>query len=396
MLLRAFATLLLLASAAHAAVTEIPSPAPPGAAEPFVLATPADGILLTWLEPAGGGKRTAMRIARLRDGKWSPAQTIAERDDLLANWADFPSIAQDDHGVLFAQLLTKGASGHAHDVRLTISRDGGKTWSTPQLLNRDGRNAEHGFASLQPLPGGGVAVAWLDGRNMPEGHEHGGEGEMMLRSAAVDANGKMTGERELDHRACECCGTGMAMAEGKAVLVYRDRSADNVRDVSVVRQTAGGWTAPKPLHADGWKINGCPLNGPRIDGAGKRLAAAWFTGAGERPHVYVAFSADGGATFDKPIAVDDGNPAGRVDVVLLGSDSTVVTWVEQTGTTAELRARRVSRAAAPGASICIGESGPARSTGFARMARAGGEVLVTWTESNDNGKRVRLARVTTP
>ena len=33
------------------------------------------------------------------------------------------------------------------------------------MLNRDGKKNEHGFVSLAPLPGGGVAATWLDGRH---------------------------------------------------------------------------------------------------------------------------------------------------------------------------------------------------------------------------------------
>src|SRR5687767_4566857 len=97
-------------------VEEIASPAVVGAAEPFLFAA-RDGVLLSWLEPAGGEKRFALRFARHADGKWSAARTITERDDLFVNWADFPSIAEDTNGVLYAHWLQKSGTGtYAYDV----------------------------------------------------------------------------------------------------------------------------------------------------------------------------------------------------------------------------------------------------------------------------------------
>jgi hypothetical protein len=369
------------------------SPAAAGSAEPF-LSTANDGdVLLSWLEPVAGSKKFALRFARFHAGAWSDARTIAERDDLFVNWADFPSIVEDGKGTLFAHWLQKsGGDTYAYDVRMASSTDGGATWGEPFLLNRDGRQSEHGFASLVPLEAGGVAAAWLDGRNMMPGHgDH--AGEMTLRFANVDAKGTLTGEEELDTRTCECCTTGMVMTAAGPVIVYRDRSDEEIRDISYVTRTAGGWTKPAALHADGWKIAGCPVNGPQIDAIANRAAVAWFTAGGGKSHVYAAFSADGGATFGKPVVVDDGTPLGRVDVVMLDESRALVTWLEQTGKTAEIRARTVAFEGQTTPSTKIADSTSSRGTGFARAARAGDGVWLAWTEQAGESKSVRVARV---
>lgn len=335
----------------------IPSPAPPNAAQPFLFAA-RDGVLMSWLEPH------ALRFARYRDGAWSAPRTVVAREELLANWADFPSIVEDANGVLYAHWLQKNsAGGYACDVWMSISRDGGKSWREPFLLNRDGVKSEHGFASLVPLPKGGVAVAWLDGRTP----------EMMLRYATIDARGAVTNETQLDARTCECCSTGMTMTASGAVIAYRDRSADEVRDIAVVRNTSKGWTPPRVVHADGWMLKGCPVNGPQVDAIGNRVVAAWFTGAGE--HVQVAFSDDGGATFAAPVVIDGGKPTGRVDIVLADRETAVVTWIEA----GELRARVVHRNGSLDASMKVADT-PAK--GFPRIARFGGDVFVAWPGAN--------------
>lgn len=371
-------------------VSDIPAPAATGAAEPFLFAT-HDALLMSWLEPVPNTKETALRFSTYRAGQWSAPRTVVQRADFFVNWADFPSIVEDANGVLFAHWLQKsGNSVYAYDVHVAISKDGGRTWSVPLLLNRDGKKAEHGFVTLAPLPNGGVGATWLDGRNMVEGKE---EGDMTIRYATIDAAGMIHSEVQLDNRACECCTTGMAMSNGRPVIVYRDRSPEEVRDIAVVRQTTAGWWKPQLLHADGWKITGCPVNGPQADARGKRIAVAWFTAAAEHGRAYVAFSDDAGATFGKPVVIDDGKPVGRVDVVMVNADTAVATWSEQIVSGAELRARRVPRNGQAGPSVKVADSSAARAAGFARAAVMGQDVYVAWTEQSTVTKRVHVTRV---
>ena len=384
-------TLLSFASVAVAApVTEVAVPSAPGAAQPFLFAA-KDALLLSWLEPVPNTKRTALRFARFAAGKWSQPRAVVERDDFFVNWADFPSIVEDTNGALFAHWLQRSAGAtYSYDVKLAISKDGGQSWSAPILLNRDGKRNEHGFVSLAPLEKGGVGATWLDGRNMVEGKE---EGDMTVRYATIDAAGTIRSDVQIDDRTCECCTTAMTMVAGRPVIAYRDRSSDEVRDIAVVRQMANGWSKPQLVHADGWKIAGCPVNGPQLDARGSRVIAAWFSAAGEHGRAYVAFSDDGGATFAAPIVVDDGKPVGRMDVVMVDADSAVVTWSEQTAAGAELRARRVPRNGKPGPSVKVADSSLARAAGFARAAVVGQDVFVAWTEQSAATKRIHISRV---
>lgn len=369
--LRAFLLLLTLPAIALAQrVEQLPVPAGANATTPFLAVSRGD-LLLSWLEPLPATDRVALRFARYHAGAWSAPRTIVERNDLLVNWADFPSIAADAKGVLFAQWLQKRGN-ESYDAWMSLSTDGGVSWRRPLLLNRDGSEGEHGFASLAPLPNGGVAAAWLENGS--------------LRVASVDARGTLAGATALDARTCECCATGMAVATSGPVVVYRDRSADEIRDIAVVRNTAGGWTKPKVIHADGWKIAGCPVNGPQADAAGDRLAVAWFTAVNEQPRAFVAFSDDAGATFAAPIRVDDGKPLGRVDVALLDRNTAAVTWVEQTAGGAEIRARRVQRDGTAKASVKIADASASRGGGVPRAAAIGETLYVTWM----SGKQVHV------
>lgn len=376
------------------AIEALSAPAGAGAAEPFLSAT-KDGVMLSWLEPVENTGRVALRTARFDGTAWSAPQTVVERNDLFVNWADFPSVVEDANGATYAHWLQKSGQGtYAYDVWMATAPAKG-AWGTPFLLNRDHRKAEHGFATLTPLARGGAGVVWLDGRNMKEmagEEEEHHAGDMSLRYAEIDAAGHITNESELDARTCECCTTGMTATSAGPLVVYRDRSPDEIRDIAYVRRTADGWSAPKLIHADDWKIHGCPVNGPQTDAIGDDVAVAWFTGANGSQRVYVAFSGDGGSTFGGAVQLDDAKPVGRVDVVMLAKNDALVSWLEQTTAGAEIRAKRILNGAAKPA-IKIADASSARAAGFTRIARAGEFVYFTWTEQNGKAKSVKVARL---
>jgi hypothetical protein len=365
-----------------------------GGAEPF-LSTGRDGsLLLSWLESNEVAKTAALKVARFSSGRWSAPSVVVSRNDLFVNWADFPSVIEASDRTLFAHWLQKSGSGtYAYDVMLARSRDGGATWSKAAKLNDDSVQGEHGFVSLTPHPTNPIVSAvWLDGRNMTEGEGHEGHGDMTLRFANVASDGRVSDVEELDGRTCECCTTGMTWTEAGPLVAYRDRSADEIRDISLVQKLGDAWTAPRTLHADGWKIEGCPVNGPQVDARGRNVVAAWFTAAGDKPQVYVAFSSDSGSSFGKLVKIDAGHATGRVDVVLLDDGRAFATWIDGAGSDAAIVARTIAPNGAMGTLTTVARSSTARGAGFPRAALAGDGLYVAWTELLPS-KRIRLARL---
>lgn len=380
-------------------VTGMETPAAPGSGEPN-LTVAADGrVLLSWIEPATNKSHVLKYASRTKGGSWSEPRTITEGSNWFVNWADFPSVATLPDGTMFAHWLAKSGPGtYAYDVRITTSRDGGKSWSAPVVPHRDGTQTEHGFVSMTPWGGEEMGIVWLDGRKTA-GKSHGDHGganaEMSLVHTTLASDGRLGPETVLDGRVCDCCQTDAVQAEGATVVVYRDRSEKEVRDMSVVRFVDGRWSPPHLLASDGWEINGCPVNGPAIAAAGADVAVAWFTAPADKPRVTVAFSADSGATFGPPIRVDDERPLGRVDVVLLDGGAALVTWLEQVGASARLRVRRVRPDGKRGDAVTVAESSQARSSGFPRMVRSGDEIIIAWRDAAEPPK-VRSAVVSVP
>jgi hypothetical protein len=184
----------------------------------------------------------------------------------------------------------------------------------------------------------------------------------------------------LDERACDCCQTAAALTTRGPVVLYRDRTETETRDISVRRLVDGTWTPSVPLHADNWTIDACPVNGPAIAAIGDTVAAVWFTGARDTAKVQLVFSSDAGATFGAPVRIDAGVPAGRVDVEMLDGREAVVTWIERTAKdTSEVRARIVRRDGTAEPAFTVAKLPQGRATGFPRMARRGTGLTLAWT-----------------
>src|SRR5208282_866103 len=92
---------------------------------------------------------------------------------------------------------------------------------------------------------------------------------------------------------------------GRGLLIaYRGNTAESIRDIDVIRFENGKWTASKNVYPDKWKIDACPTNAAVAAAKGDNLAVAWYTAAGDKPRVEVAFSANTGTTFGKPVVVN--------------------------------------------------------------------------------------------
>lgn len=353
---------------------------------PF-LRVDGDAVLATWLEPDADGHR--LQFARWERAAWSAPVTIARGSKLVANWADTPSVAAGGDGALVAHWAERnGSEPHAYDAVIARSTDRGATWRRLGTPHRDGTSTEHGFVSLAS-DRTGVRAVWLDGRATGAAG-----GATALRTAVV---GEQIGEETvIDDRVCDCCGTGLVATHAGFTVVYRDRTGDEIRDIAVATGGGAAWQPHGTVHADNWKIPGCPVNGPAIAANGELVAVAWFTVADGSSRVRAAFSRDGGRTFGKAIEVDGPRdaraPLGRVAIVLLDGDAALVSWLASRREAGEILARRVSASGELGAEVTLGATRAGRNAGFPRMVRLGAEVIVAWTDPAPKG-RLRVARV---
>ena len=374
------------------AVREIPSPAGTESAQPQLSA--ANGaVILSWIERQG--PKATLKFAERTASGWSEPMVVASGTDWFVNWADVPSVMRLGDGTLAAHWLQKSGDGtYAYDVRLSFSRDRGKTWSAAVTPHHDGTKTEHGFASLFQMPGAGLGLVWLDGRAMTGNHgaAHGG-GDMSLRFTSFGRDGKQGAEVPLDVRVCECCPTSAAVTSEGVIAAYRDRSPEEVRDIYVTRLEGGKWSTPAAIHKDGWKVPACPVNGPVLSARGTNVAAAWFTLQEDEGRSFVAFSKDAGRTFGPPVRLDDEASLGRVDVELLPDGSAAASWIEVENDRAQFRLRHIDPSGKKSAPINIAGIENGRASGYPRLAFANGELLLAWT-ARQGTLRVKTASAT--
>ena len=391
---------LLPALAGAATVERWPLPAPAGSAQANLSQAPGGDLLLSWIErvPAGGHRLVFARHAA--EGKaWSAPQEIAQGRDWFVNWADFPALQALPDGSLWAHTLVKNADAtYAYDVRLHVSRDGGRHWGPADAVHEDGTPTEHGFASLWPQSRDQLGIVWLDGRKTAGGHDHadhGGAGAMTLRAATFGAAGGKRAELEIDAMTCDCCQTDTAAVPGGVLVAYRDREPGEIRDIKVTRYDGKAWTRPATVHADRWFMPACPVNGPAIAARDQRAWVAWYTGAGSAPSVRLAASADGGLRFGPMREVATGEAQlGRVDLAA-DAEGVWMSWMQEAGGEQSLWLARFD----PGLASetfrvkVATVAGRGRGTGFPRLQVRDGEAWLAWTEVVAGKPRLKGARV---
>lgn len=387
-----YALLLLALLAGPASAIELlpwSMPVDVAAAQPGLQPDPIGSLLLSWVERSD--KRHELRYARWHDGAWtSPKQAMAG-EDWFVNWADTPAVLGfADGGMAAFSLVKNGPGTYAYDVRLALSADG-ERWDEAFTVHDDGTQTEHGFASMWRAGESAMGIAWLDGRHTSGGsHDHGGHGggAMTLRAALVSRDGSVRNDQQLDASTCDCCTTAVAHTANATWLAYRGRTADEVRDIMVVRRSAdGAWQAPQIAYPDAWVMPACPVNGPSLASVAERVYLAWYT-APDRPRVRLAQLDETGQAASAPLEIAQDDVMGRV---ALAADAATVwlAWMSEDRSSAKLwiacfdpqlgeRSRRV-----------VAELPRGRGTGLPRLAVSAGRAHLVITDIVQGKPRLR-------
>jgi hypothetical protein len=338
---------------------------------PRLTQSTSDDAILSWMERRDDG--SSLRYSSYYDGSWQPQQVAVSDDKMFVNWADLPAVTATGPETLLAYWLSYTADAtYSYQVMTAFSADDGASWSTPGSPHDDGTPTEHGFVSSFPAVNG-TGLIWLDGRNTPDAG-------MTLRGATLAADGQLQDEILIDDWVCDCCQTDIALTTDGPVAIYRNRTADEVRDIYVSLHRDGKWQPGTPISNDGWIISGCPVNGPSIAAAEKRVAVGWFTAANNKPIVKVALSTNAGRSFSEPAEVSSKNALGRVGVAMIDRHSFAISWMEseKKGTYA-INLRSVT---------FDGQMGPVHTVGrtslvstVPQLARVADNLVLAWTDT---------------
>jgi len=368
-------------SPAATTVTTLAAPAAPGALGPSLALAPDGTPFLSWLEPADG-EAWALKFSRFDPARqaWGAARMIAQGPDFFTNWADFPQLAIARDGRLTAVWFVNNPAHHAtagghhgagYRAVYSTSPDGGNTWSPELPVSDESLPVE--FVALQPLRDGRVLAAWLDGR----GHATGSE-RLALYARVLGAAGP---DVLVDGSVCDCCQLSFVpTTDGGALLAYRGRTKEEIRDMQLARFDGRAWRRPASLNADGWKIAGCPVNGPQLAECGDLVGAVWFTAADNQARVLARVSDNAGDSFGPVVRVDLGQPQGRVDSVMLADGTFVMSWLEQAGKAPDrkggLYLRTLSLEGRLSEPQLVASSNTTRASGFPRIVLLGRRQLL--------------------
>lgn len=365
------------------------------------LVTGANGdVYLSWVSRQD--EMSALSYSKLLEGTWQAPQEITRGDDWFINWADFPSLVVNEDAMA-AHWLRRSAQGtYDYDVNAAFYDAASQSWGEAITVHKDGVSAEHGFVSMLPMSEGRTFITWLDGRNtrMGAGEEgteaaHDGPsmgGAMTVRAGIFDRDGNTLNDWQLDARACDCCQTSAALAASGPVVVYRDRSEEEMRDIYITRLIDGHWSEPVAVYQDDWKIAGCPVNGPAVAARGEQLAVVWFSAKDDSPEVKLALSNDSGATFSAPVMVASETTNGRVGASFLASGKLALSWMDTRGDSAQLMLGLYDADGQLLDRVQVAEGQASRRSGFPVIASAVEDVYMTWTDIAGDSQ-VKVARI---
>jgi hypothetical protein len=244
------------------------------------------------------------------------------------------------------------ARGDTTQIKTARSRDGGRTFAAPVILQSSGAPGDRGWGAVA-LDQQGVAHAiWLDHRGLAArraagvtaaGHQSGAahDGVAMAQHSAVyyasaSATRTRGAERELAKGVCYCCKTALAVgANGVLLAAWRHVYPGNLRDMAftVSRNAGRSFAPPARVSEDGWAINGCPDDGPAIAVDAQDTAhLVWPTvidGAKPEGALFYASTRDG-ATFTPRVRIPTlgGPKPSHPQIVIDRNGRTFVAWDE--------------------------------------------------------------------
>lgn len=386
--------------AGNTELTLINNPANPKSQCSRLVADPHGDLYLTWIETH---QDTIHEIFLSGYDEYSDtfseSVSIAKGKNWFVNWADMPGAYPFPDGRWLVYWLQMSGEGtYDYDIVCKVGHwDSG--WSIPFILHNDGIAAEHGFVSVTPFDTL-LLISWLDGRysatesRLDTEHSH-GSGAMTVRSAFMDSKGNISGRNEIDHRVCDCCQTDLAVTTDGAVLVYRDRSDYDIRDIYTSKLGfSGTWSHPQALVNDFWRIYGCPVNGPAISAKDSIVAVALYGEPEGRPSVKLIWSFDAGITYSSPVLINQDNTLGRVDVEIIDRDHVAVSWMDTRDDEADINYAIFNLRMKTKDQFHLAPNSPKRLSGFPKMLYHKNRLFFTYTDFMHEDTRVATVRTT--
>lgn len=230
-------------------------------------------------------------------------------------------------------------------------------------------------------------AVWLDGRQTDgrsDEEYYNIEYAMTLRGAIISRNGDIEKRFLIDDSVCDCCQTSLMKTKNGAVVAYRNRTDEEIRDIYTSRFNGSSWSEPAPVYNDNWKIGACPVNGPKLAADDSMVIVAWHTGANSQPAAKYAYSTDIGKSFSDPQVLNDEISLGRVDAEIVNGIS-YLSWMEKEDNKTVLKVASFDQEKQLEEPQTIATLNESRKTGFPQMELLKDELIFAWTQHDSSG-----------
>ncbi len=295
------------------------------------------------------------------------------------------------------------ARGDTTAIKSARSRDGGRTFETPVMLQSPGAPGQRGWPALALDQQGTAHAIWLDHRGMAAGATHAPhqktdavyDGVAMAQKSGLyyaSTGNTPASERELAKGVCYCCKTTLVVAPDGAIhAAWRHVYPGNLRDMASIVSRDGGRTFSEAVRVseDGWAISGCPDDGPAMAvdqmGAVHMVWPTTIDGAEPEGALFYSSSPDGVryATRTRVPTLGQGKPT-HPQIVVNPNGRMMVAWDEFTDGMRVAMAREVK--VRPGQPVAFGpvvRLTPAGPSTYPVLAATSAGILAVWTTGGD-------------
>jgi hypothetical protein len=246
------------------ATTAAPAIEFPDAAQPQLAATATGRVYLTF------GRGPEIFIARSDDAgaTFAPPVRVAALPSLMLGRRRGPRIAAHGDTVTITAMAGELFAFH--------SKDAGKSWRGPVLINDVPRSAREGLHALAVAPDGRLFTTWLDLRDIPGARTQLFASESADGGATWSANA-LVYRAPAGHTVCECCHPSAHFnARGDLAVMWRN-GVDGARDMWSTTRLAGtkAFSPATKLGTGTWLLQACPMDGGSVFTSGDTFTTIW-------------------------------------------------------------------------------------------------------------------------
>jgi hypothetical protein len=371
--------------------------------DPGLAAGPGGRVALTYVTRDTAGANAWLMVSADSGMHFSAPVRLNARAGKVSSFPESRPLAAFGPGgrLVVAWASARDSGRFADDIVARSSADGGATFGPERILNDDlalPASTYHGFVTLDVTAQDRVVAAWLDGRGTPPVP---GEDEprwAQVRCSASDDGGLRWRPSVLvADSVCPCCRPALR-ASGSGVVAVAFRGVrDSLRDPHLAVSSDGGATFGRDtlLSADGWRLAGCPVEGPALTLAREGGLVAWYTGArgadGGGPGVYVVpWLAGHGPAGSRRALADTALAAEHPLLVALGPGTLAGVLARPEANRHALGLRTLAADGSASPWLFLGAN--ARSAALAGTDSR--HAFAAWLEFTDAGPRLRLVRIT--